>query len=205
MPTLKLFCSYTSPYARKVRVALHELGLADQVEEAIVDPFNPPPDFLAANPLSKIPTLVTERGEALPDSRLILDYLAQKKTGLASLSRGGKRWEVLRRTQIADGVMDAAVSIRMEKRRPESIHYIPFLDRQTAVINRSLDTLNADAGLLALQTPGLCEISCGVALGYLDFRLPYVEWRKSREALATWYTVFSQRPSMQKTQPPADA
>ena len=200
---MKLFCSKTSPYARKVRVAIEELGLADQVEEAVVDPFAPPPDLLAANPLSRIPTLVTERGEALPDSALILDYLAHRKSGLATLARGSKRWEVLRRAQIADGVIDAAVSIVMEKRRPESIHYLPFLDRQTQIIGRALDQLNADAGLLALQTPGVCEITCGVALGYLDFRLPYLEWRKGREPLAHRYTVFAQRPSMQKTQPPS--
>ena len=199
---MKLFCSKTSPYARKVRVAVEELGLAGEVVEALIDPFAPPPDLLAANPLSKIPTLVTDRGEALPDSALILDYLQHRKSGLASLARGAKRWEVLRRAQIADGVIDAAVAIVMEKRRPESIHYIPFLDRQTQIIGRALDQLNADAGLLALQTPGLCEITVGVALGYLDFRLPYLEWRKAREALANWYTVFAQRPSMQKTQPP---
>jgi len=201
---MKLFCSKTSPYARKVRVAIEELGLADQVEEAIVDPFAPPPDLLAANPLSRIPTLVSDRGEALPDSALILDYLQSRKSGLATLARGAKRWEVLRRTQIADGVIDAAVAIRMEKRRPESIHYIPFLDRQTAIIHRALDQLDADAGLLALQTPGVCEITAGVALGYLDFRLPYLEWRKNRDALANWYTVFAQRPSMQKTAPPPE-
>lgn len=192
MPTkMKLFCSMTSPYARKVRIAIEELGLGAQVEEVAVDPHNPTPELLEANPLSKVPTLVTERGEALPDSALILDYLAHRKTGLATLSRGAKRWELLRRTQLADGVIDAAVAIVMEKRRPESIHYIPFLDRQTATIRRALDTLNADAGLLALQTPGLCEITCGAALGYLDFRLPYLEWRKGRDALAHWYTVFS--------------
>ena len=204
MAKMRLFCSRTSPYARKVRVAIEELGLADQVEEATVDPFAPPPDMLAANPLSKVPTLVTDRDEALPDSKLILDYLMHRKTGLATLPRGAKRWEIARRTQIADGVIDCAVSIRMEKRRPESIHYIPVLDRQTAIIHRALDVLSADAGLLALQTPGVCEITCGVALGYLDFRLPYLEWRKNRAPLATWYTVFSQRPSMQKTQPPAE-
>lgn len=201
---MKLFTSSTSPYARKIRVAIEELGLGDQVEEAQVDPFNPPPDLLAANPLSKVPTLVTERGEALPDSALILDYLTHRKSGLATLARGSKRWEVLRRAQVADGVIDAAVAIRMEKRRPESIQYIPFVDRQTAIINRALDLLNADAGLLALQTPGLCEITVGVALGYLDFRLSYLEWRKGRDPLAHWYTVFAQRPSMQKTQPPAE-
>ena len=200
---MKLYCSKTSPYSRKVRIAIEELGLADQVEEVIVDPFNPPPELLAANPLSKIPTLITERGEPLPDSQLILDYLTHRKTGLATLSRGVKRWEVLRRTQVADGVIDAAVAIVMEKRRPESIHYIPFLDRQIATIRRALDLLNGDSGLLALQNPGICEITCGAALGYLDFRLPYLEWRKAREALANWYTVFAQRPSMQKTAPPA--
>jgi glutathione S-transferase len=202
---MKLYCSKTSPYARKVRIAIEELGLADQVEEIIADPFNPPAELLAANPLSKVPTLVTDRGEALPDSALILDYLTHRKTGLATLARGAKRWETLRRTQLADGVIDAAVAIVTEKKRPESIHYIPFLDRQTATIRRALDALNADAGLLALQNPGLCEITCGAALGYLDLRLPYIEWRKQREGLANWYTVFAQRPSMQKTAPPPPA
>jgi glutathione S-transferase len=199
---MKLYFSKTSPYARKVRIAIEELGLGDLVEEIVADPYNPPAELLAANPLSKIPTLVTERGEMLPDSQLILDYLTHRKTGLATLARGAKRWETLRRTQVADGVIDAAVAIVTEKKRPESIHYIPFLDRQTATIRRALDVLNADAGLLALQNPGACEITCGAALGYLDFRLPYIEWRKQREALANWYTVFSQRPSMQKTAPP---
>lgn len=199
---MKLYSSKTSPYSRKVRVALEELGLADQVEELIVDPFAPPPDFLAANPLSKVPTLITDRGEALPDSRLIMEYLVQRKPGLAVAPRSARRWEIARRTVIADGVIDAAVCSVTEKRRPESIHYIPFLDRQTAIIRRALDLLNADASQLALQNPGLSEIGCGVALSYLDFRLPYLEWRKNREALTAWHTVFAQRPSMQKTQPP---
>ena len=199
---MKLFSSKTSPYARKIRAAAEELGLAEQIEEIVVDPFAPGDEFLAANPLSKIPTLVTEHGVALPDSALILDYLSHKKTGLTALPRGVKRWEILRRTQLADGIIDCAVACQMEKRRPESIHYIPHLDRQKATIKRALDVLNSDAGLLALQTPGLCEITVGVALGYLDFRLPYLEWRAKREALAGWYTVFAQRPSMQKTQPP---
>src|SRR5690242_18440531 len=205
MPKMRLFCTKTSPYARKVRVGIGELGLAEEVDEAHLDPRNPPPELLAANPLSKVPTLVTEKGEAIPDSKLILDYLAHRKAGLTALPRGARRWEILRRTQIADGVIDAAVATQNEKKRPESIHYIPFLDRQLQIIQRALDHLNHDAGHLALQTPGVCEITCGVALAYLDLRMRYFEWRKGRDALAHWYTVFSQRPSMQKTQPPADA
>src|SRR5689334_664548 len=91
MPMMKLYFSKTSPYARKVRIAIEELGLADQVEEIVADPFAPTAELLEANPLSKVPTLVTERNEAVPDSRLILDYLSHRKSGLAALSRGAKR------------------------------------------------------------------------------------------------------------------
>lgn len=201
---MKLYCNLTSPYSRKVRVTIEELGLADQVELVTVDPFAPTAEFLAVNPLSKIPTLVTDRGEAMPDSHLILDYLTHRKHGLAALPRGARRWELLRRTQLADGVIDSAVATVLEKRRPESIHFMQFLDRQREIINRTLDVLNGEAGHLAMQTPGQCEITTGVALSYLDFRLPYLEWRKTREALANWHSAFAQRPSMLATQPPKD-
>src|ERR1044071_9185423 len=77
---MKLYCSLTSPYARKVRVVIDELGLSEQIEEVITDPFAPPPELLAANPLSRIPTLIGDRGEALPDSRLIIEYLQARRT-----------------------------------------------------------------------------------------------------------------------------
>lgn len=200
---MRLYSSRTSPYARKVRVVADELGLADLIEEIMTDPFNPPPEFLAANPLSKIPTLLTEKGEALPDSSLIIEYLQTRGRGLAALPRGSKRWTCLRRQQVAEGTIDAAVAIVLEKRRPESIIYTAFLDRQAGIIQRSLDLLNLETSALSNDAPSVVEITAGVALAYLDFRLPYLEWRKNHEALAQWFAQFSQRPSMQKTQPSA--
>lgn len=200
---LKLYCSKTSPYARKVRIAIVEMGIEDSVTEVHTDPFDAPPDFLIANPLSKLPALVTERGDSLPDSALILDYLTHRYSGLAPLPRGSKRWEVLRRTKLADGILDGAVTTIMEKRRPEGIHYTPWLDRQAAAIQRALDALNTEAAFLTADKPGLCEVTCGAALGYLDFRMSYLDWRKGRASLNAWYEPFSQRPSMLKTAPPA--
>ncbi|MGH8429110.1 MAG: glutathione S-transferase family protein, partial [Solimonas sp.] len=133
---MKLYCSKTSPYSRKVRVALEELRLSEQVEEVMTDPFAPTPEFLAANPLSRIPTLVTDKGEALPDSDLIIEYLDAKYHGLAPLPRGTKRWTARRRQKIAQGIIDAAVATLLEKRRPESIIYHAFLDRQAQAIER---------------------------------------------------------------------
>ncbi|MEK6806852.1 MAG: glutathione S-transferase N-terminal domain-containing protein [Pseudomonadota bacterium] len=200
---MKLYCSKTSPYARKVRVAIQELGIADSIEEVHGDPFTPTPDFLIANPLSKLPALVNERGDAMPDSQLILDYLTSRYPGLAPLPRGNKRWETLRRTKLADGVIDAAVTSILEKRRPEGIHFTPWLDRQAETIARALDAISTEVSFLSLEKPGVCEITCAVAMSYLDFRLPYLHWRDNRPALVAWVDAFAQRPSMQKTRPPA--
>lgn len=200
---MKLYCSKTSPYSRKVRVAIEELRLSEQVEEIDTDPFSPPPELLAANPLSRIPTLITDKGEALPDSDLIIEYLDAKYHGLAPLPRGTKRWTARRRQKIAQGIIDAAVATVQEKRRPESIVYHSFLDRQVAAIRRSLELLELEANTLLIdEKPSVVEITSGVGLAYLDFRMPYLEWRKEFPALDRWFGEFARRPSMVKTQPP---
>ncbi len=200
---MKLYSSLSSPYARKVRVVAHELGLSDLIDEIHCDPFAPPPELLAANPLSRIPTLVTERGEALPDSTLVIEYLQTRGRGLTALPRGSKRWAALRRAHVAEGVINAAFATVIEKRRPEGIRHVAFLDRQADVIRRSIAVLDLEAAELIVDTPSVVEISAGVALAYLDLRMPYLEWRKGHEPLERWFTVFAERPSMLATQPPA--
>ena len=199
---MKLYCSPTSPYARKVRVVAAELGLTDLIDEINVDPHSSPAELLAVSPLSKIPVLVTERGETLPDSSLIIEYLLTRGRGVTGLPRGSKRWSALRCETIANGIIDAAVATVMEKKRPESIVYTAHLDRQAALIARSLEILNNETSGFEPEAPSVVEISVGVALGYLDLRMPYLEWRKSHEALASWYTGFAQRASMVRSQPP---
>ncbi|ULQ46172.1 glutathione S-transferase family protein [Flagellatimonas centrodinii] len=200
---MKLYCNLTSPFARKVRVVVRELGLADRVEEELIDPFAAqlPTEFLAANPLSRIPTLVTDRGEALPDSKLIIDYLQRRSK--ARLSTPDNRWAAARRGVVAEGILEAALASVLEKRRPESIVYPAYLDRQQAAILRAVDMLELEASGLTLEQPGVVDITTGVALAYLDFRLPYIPWRKRAPALVTWFTPFAERPSMQATCPPA--
>ncbi|SEO16152.1 Glutathione S-transferase, N-terminal domain [Gemmobacter aquatilis] len=68
-----LHWSPRSPYVRKVMVALHEKGLAGQVEtvRTHADPLIPHPGLMALNPLSKIPTLELEDGSVLFDSHVI--------------------------------------------------------------------------------------------------------------------------------------
>lgn len=199
---MKLYSSATSPFARKVRVVLHELALFDRVDEQFVDPFaaEPPPEFLAVNPLSRIPALITDEGLALPDSKLIIDYL--QATAKQPLPAPPARWPGLRRQMVAEGILEAAVAYVLEKRRPESIVYPAFLDRQTRAIGRALEMLNLEANALGTDRPAVVDVTTGVALAYLDFRLSYLDWRKTAPALADWFEGFRQRPSMVATQPP---
>lgn len=198
---MRLYRNIASPYTRRVRAVIEELGLAEQIEEIDVDPYAASAEFLDINPLSKVPVLVTEQGEALPDSNLIISYLFTRGHGMAALPSGAKRWAALRRQYLAEGIIDAAVASTNEKRRPEGIIYQVFLDRQAAAIRRAIARLNDESGELNQEEPTTVEITIGCALGYLDFRMPYLEWRKGHDALAAWYATFSERPSMQKTAP----
>lgn len=198
---MRLYRHSASPFSRRVRVVAEELDLAAQIEEIEIDPYAAPAEFLAINPLSKVPVLVTETGEALPDSNLIISYLFTRGHGLAALPRGAKRWTALRRQYLAEGIIDAVAASISEKRRPEGIIYQVFLDRQALAIRRAVAQLDAEVGELRAGRPTTVEITIGCALADLSLRLPYIEWRRAHPALAEWQDRFCERPSMQKTAP----
>lgn len=200
---MKLYCSLTSPYARKVRVTVRELGLTDRVEEVIVDPWTDPALLLDNNPLGKVPALLTDDGWTLPDSRLIVDYLESLARG-EDASSASVDWEIARRAQLADGVMDAAVAMVVESRkRPRDYVWQGWLDRQETAIARTLDALEIEAAALLEDQADRAEISLACALAYLDLRFPDIAWRDPRPGLAAWHAVFNRRRAMLDTRPPA--
>ena len=75
---MKLLMNTTSPYARIARVALWEKGFSD-IETRIVDPWGDTPELLAANPAARVPTLVTDDGQTLTESLLIVLWLEETK------------------------------------------------------------------------------------------------------------------------------
>lgn len=197
---MKLFGSPRSPYVRKVRVAAAELG-RDDIEHQPVDAWSSPTELLAANPIGKIPTLVTEDGLALFDSRVILAYLDELSGGRL-YPMGPNDWTLRRREAMAEGILDAAVSCVTEGRRPEAQRWPEWLRRQQTAIARTLSALEAEADELD-QRPVADRIAVACALGYLDFRLPQIVWRQAHGGLAEWHADFAARPSMRSTVPVA--
>lgn len=196
-----LYCNRTSPYSRRIRVLMRELGVDSQYDEVVVDPFASPAELVERNPLSKIPVLVTEDGMTLPDSALIAEYLCSVADAPTPLSTGD--WHAVRRLALVTGIMDAAVQVVMESRRPESIRLPAHVDRHSAVITRAVDALELETLTAPDETPDLVTITTAVALAYLDFRMPWHRWRQQHNVLAEWLDAFAARDAMRDTAPPA--
>ncbi|MBT5001349.1 MAG: glutathione S-transferase [Tateyamaria sp.] len=200
---MKLYHSPASPFVRKVVVLLHELNKFDDVELKTVTTTALASDLslIAANPLARLPALERLNGVTLYDSRVITTYLDDFFQGKFYPS-GDARWETLTLEATGDGVMDSAVSMVYELRlRNKAEQSCDWIEAQWAKVERGLDALN-DHWLHHLSGP-ICmgHISVACALGYLDFRHKSRFWRKDREQLASWYSKFSQRRSMQVTEP----
>lgn len=200
---MKLLYSPLSPFARKVLVVAHEIGLADRVvpEAVQATPVSPNAALVAENPLGKVPTLVLDEGGALFDSRVIVEYLDTLAGGGLIPPVGPARWTALRQQAAADGLMDAAVLMRYEIGfRPEEKRSEAWVEGQMGKVRRALDFLDGEAGSLgAALTVGSIAAAC--ALGYLDFRFPTEAWREGRRALAAFYERFAERPAMLATRP----
>jgi glutathione S-transferase len=201
---MKLFYSPASPYARKVLLAAHQLGLIDRIEVigATLSPIACDPQVAERNPLGKIPALVTDDGQALYDSRVIVEYLESLGGGtLLPVAPDPARWTALRHQALADGLQDAALLARYETfLRPEPLRWGDWVDGQMLKIDRALDVLEAEVGEIEAGAP-LGQIAVAGALGYLDFRFAHHDWRAGRPALSAFYARYAARPDMVATDP----
>jgi len=196
---MRLYYSQTSPYARKIRMVITEKSLENKIEQTLCNPFDDPEQLRIGNPLGKVPTLILEDETALYDSRVIADYLDAQSPHPALIPPSGpKRWEVLRQQALGDGIIDAAVALVMETRRPDTQQSTHWKTRWQSAIDRALLAMEPDSAGFD-ETLDLGQISFGCALGYLDFRLPSIDWRASAPNTANWYAGFAKRPSMKAT------
>jgi glutathione S-transferase len=202
---MKLLATLTSPYARKVRIALAE----KKIEYALVEvsPLAEEDAVAAVNPLSKIPALIVEDGLHVYDSRVIVEYLdsvSPVSRLIPETSRqriAVKRWEAL-----ADGICDAAAAIVMERRRAPQQQDPTWIDRQLRKIRRGVAELGRELGDKSWcngEAYSLADIATGCALAYLDFRLPEIDWRDENPNLVRLAEKLGKRASFADTAPPA--
>jgi len=203
---MKLIGSLLSPYVRKVRIVMAEKRLDYQLEQEDVWARD---HILQANPLGKVPVLVMEGGEAVFDSRVIVEYVdTLSPVGRLIPERGRERAEVRTWEALADGVCDAAILARLENTwagRTEGQRSPAWVDRQMTKIHSALAAMSKGLGDKPFCSGihfSLSDIAVGCALGYLDFRFPAIDWRTNHPNLAKLFEKLSQRQSFIDTVPP---
>ncbi|MFT3663642.1 glutathione S-transferase family protein [Piscinibacter sp.] len=204
---MKLIGALTSPYVRKVRIVLAEKKLDYQFE--LEDVWNAD-TILKANPLGKVPCLVLEGGEAVFDSRVIVEYLDTRSPLNRLIPESGRgRTEVRTWEALADGLLDAAVLARLEATWPgraEGQRSPAWIERQLGRVDTALTSMGtglADKPWCAGVHMSLADIAVGCALGYLDFRFPQIDWRARHANLAKLAEKLEARQSFIDTRPPA--
>ena len=200
---MRLYHSPTTPFGRKVMVALLETGLMGDVTvvSATGTPLDPGSMPLDQNPLGKIPALVTDDGQPIYDSRVICRYIDDLAGGRL-YPKAPLLWQTLTLEATADGMLEAALLIVYENRmRPQEMRFDPWVTGQWQKVSRALDAVEAQWMGLLNGPLTMAHVAIGCALGYLDFRMPDRAWRADHPRLAAWEAEFSARPSMVQTRP----
>jgi len=205
---MKLIGSLTSPFVRKVRVVLAEKKLDYKFD--VEDVWAADSRIAESNPLGKVPCLVMEGGEAIFDSRVIVEYVdTLSPVGKLIPLSGRERVEVKTWEALADGLLDAAILARMEQTwagRTDGQRSQAWIDRQLSKVTASLVVMSSGLGERPWCTGNhytLADIAVGCALGYLDFRFGQIAWRDTHPNLAKLYEKISQRQGFQDTAPPS--
>ncbi|HWT35671.1 MAG TPA: glutathione S-transferase C-terminal domain-containing protein [Paraburkholderia sp.] len=201
---MKLIGSHTSPFVRKVRIVMAEKKI--DCELVLEDVWASDSKIHDYNPLGKVPCLILDDGEAVFDSRVICEYVDMLSPVAKLIPPAGReRIEVRCWEALADGMLDATVLIRLEgtQRTPEQRNEA-WVKRQERKIHESLTAMAK--GLdgnpwCAGNRYTIADIAVGCALGYLDFRMPEVDWREAHPNLARHFEKLSQRQSFVDTVP----
>ena len=199
---MKLFGSTTSPYTRKARLVLLEKALPH--EFVVSPPREPGSEVPKLNPLARVPTLLLDDGTSVFDSPVICEYADSLNDTPILIPRADpqarmrvKRWEAL-----ADGICDAAITVRIDSLRPAE-HRDPAVPAlHGTAISRALEHAAArlagatwcEGGALSLA-----DLALTSALLYLDLRQPERDWRREHPALAAFAARLCARPGVKAT------
>ena len=205
---MKLLGSPTSPYVRKVRIVMAEKKLDYQF---VIEDVWASDAILKSNPLGNVPCLVMEGGEAVFDSRVIVEYVdTLSPVGRLIPQSGRERVEVRTWEALADGLLDASILARLEQTWPgraDGERCGAWIDRQMTKVHATLKAMGQGLGDKPFCSGihfSLSDIAVGCALGYLDFRFPHIDWRGAHPNLARLHEKLAPRQSFVDTAPPAE-
>lgn len=205
--TYRLHFTHRSPFARRIWIALDRLALDFERVEAT--PFEPTPEFLRANPLGLVPVLEKMEGGtaqlSLPDSNTVLEFLHEAHGRAIWPANLGESAQVRQASTWVTGLLTSAVSFVLETTR-RSVASQEWVDDYQETVERVLLRVSEQdlSGLPWVSQDGLTQAGwdLGVALEYLDLRMPHIDWRKRDSRFLDLLGKCQARPVFLASRPP---
>jgi glutathione S-transferase len=208
---MKLYGHDTSPYVRRIRVLLAELGLP--FERDANSWSNPDAAVLRLNPLLRVPAL-TDGELLLLDSKLIATYLYDRYPSSPPAPAGNElplqrtlwhkehRYDDENMLLVLDGATDSTINVfllEMDGLKPAEV---PYLSRQLQRVRSSMAWLDEKlAGKVSLHDGAVSffDLSLVCALQWMQFRDRYPVAQHPN--LLRFISAHQDRPSLQATHP----
>jgi glutathione S-transferase len=199
---VKLYGSGTSPFVRKVRVALLELNIDHEFQADA--PWSAQSKTDELNPLKKVPVLELAEGQILFESKLIIQYIDLRCNGALLPTNPSERIIALQTEALADGIGEAGGLLTQESWRAPQARSQFWMDRQLEKINHGIDAL--ERSFDQWNSPAhsgvqLAPIAVRSLLGYIAFWQPQIDWASRSPKLVELARQLDTKPAWIATKP----
>jgi glutathione S-transferase len=199
--SVKLYVTYTSPYARIARVVVLEKRLESRVEIVAVQTRVPESPYYGINPSGRVPYLVREDGVGMEESGLICAYLDHADGEPAFEPQGEQAWETRRLEALARSMLDGLAVWGRELRRPRDERSPTILQHEADRSARLADCWEREIDRPPMHGAlNMAQITLACALG-LEALNPLLDWRTGHPKLCEWFDRIAARPSLAATAP----
>jgi len=197
--SLKLYFHPLSSFCHKVLIALYENETPFEPQIVNLGEEKSRAEFLKIWPIGKFPVLRDERRDRLvPESSIIIEYLAQHYPGKTSLVPSDP--DLARQTRLRDRFFDLYVNVPMQKmigdrRRPAGKNDPYGVEEAKAQLETSLGMLEPEMGKAAWATGDaftMADCAAAPSLFYANMLRPFLDTHKN---LAGYYQRLMKRPS----------
>jgi glutathione S-transferase len=199
---MKLYVTFTSPYARLARIIVLEKALEDRVEIIAARTRAAGSPYYQINPSGRVPYLIDDSGVGMEDSQLICAYL----DNLDGKPRFHDPWRqtdwAYQRLEFAARNMCEGICVWVrEMARPAGERSPTTLAHEVARAQRMADVFEGRmADPLIQGAPNMAQLILAVALDVARKR-GFGDLTTGRQQLANWMRSLSALPSMRETAP----
>lgn len=197
---MKLYVTFTSPYARLARIVVLEKGLQERVEVIAAQTRVADSPYYGINPSGRVPYLVDDAGVGMEDSHLICAYL-DSLDGKPRLHRpaSDRDWAYGRLEARARSLCDGIAVWAREMSRPQSERSPTTLAHEAARGQRMANLFESEVATPLLQgPPTMAHLVLAVALDFAKTR-GFGDLTDGRPKLAAWLARMHDLPSLRAT------